>query len=244
MQQNITPKQLEIVNLLYKYRFLNRIQLQKFLHHKDTKRINIWLKDLTQKNIVGRKYSPKLKENTKPAIYHLATKSRKILLSQEKINPKLLKRVYSEKSRSQKLIDHSILLADIYFLVKDQADSDKRELQFVTKTDLTSHFYLPNDRPDAYIAISSKRKTSRYFLEIIDPETPRFILRKKILDYIEYFDESSWKEATGHPNPSVLLICPNLTIHAFLHKFINQDVDEDDLNIQFYLTTKDIIQFG
>ena len=38
MKQTITQKQQEILTLIYKYRFLNRIQIQKFLNHKYHKR--------------------------------------------------------------------------------------------------------------------------------------------------------------------------------------------------------------
>ncbi len=95
----ITPKQFQILLLLYRFRFLDRTHIQRLLNHKDRKRINAWLKDLTNKNIISRKYSQKLKENTKPAIYCLATKSRKLLLNHPDINEKILKRVYRDKTR-------------------------------------------------------------------------------------------------------------------------------------------------
>jgi len=116
--EKITPKQLEILLLLYRFRFLNRTHIQKFLNHKDPRRINTWLKDLTERNIIGQRYSRKLLANTKPAIYHLSTKSRKILLTQRGINEKLLKRVYREKTRSERLIRHCLLVADIYFFLE------------------------------------------------------------------------------------------------------------------------------
>jgi len=38
--KTLTPKQTEILILLYRFRFLNRRHFQKFLHHKDPRRIN------------------------------------------------------------------------------------------------------------------------------------------------------------------------------------------------------------
>jgi hypothetical protein len=56
----ITPKQQEIPKLIYKFRFLNRIQIQTLLNHKYHKRIIDWLNDL-----VGKEYLEKLpKGNT------------------------------------------------------------------------------------------------------------------------------------------------------------------------------------
>lgn len=238
----ITPKQLEILTLIYRFRFLNRTQLQTLLNHKDPKRINIWLKDLTDKNILGRIYSTKLKENTKPAIYHLATKSRKILLDQEYTNEKILNRAYRDKNASQKLINHCLFLADIYLLLKNESLKNKQELSFYTKTDLADHNYLPYNRPDAYISLKTKRQTKRYFLEIIDEGTPRFMLRKKISQYIEYFDEGTWKNRTLHNNPSLLFICPNQNLKDFLYKHIAQVLEEETSDLQFFLSLKSTIQ--
>ena len=240
--EQTTPKQLNILLFLYRFRFLNRIQIQKLLNHKDPRRINTWLKDLTEKNIIGRKYSTKLLANTKPAIYHLATKSRAILLTQPTINEKLLKRVYREKTRSDKLINHCLLVADIYFLLNNQSQTNKTKLHFYTKTDLVTHYYLPYKRPDAYIAIKSRRQTKRYFLEIIDEGTPRFMIRSKINQYIEYFQANTWQDRTDHPNPTMLFVCPDELTKIFLNKYILQMQEEEpDVDLDFYLTTKDQI---
>jgi hypothetical protein len=240
----ITPKQFEIVLLLYRFRFLNRTQVQKFLNHKDPRRINAWLKDLTEKNIIGRKYSRKLLDNTKPAIYHLATKSRKILLEQADTEEKILRRVYREKKRSRRLINHCLFLADIYFFLQTQSEDNSLKLHFFTKTDLAGHYYLPYNRPDAYIATENKEgRIKRYFMEIIDEGTPRFILRKRIEQYIEFFDSNKWQEKTGHPFPSILYICPNQTIKNFLDKHIGKELEEEiEVEIDFFLATKEDIE--
>lgn len=240
----LTPKQLEILLLLYRYRFLDRTHIQRFLHHKDPKRINTWLKDLTDKNIIGRKYSRKLKENTKPAIYHLATKSRRILLERNDANEKLLKRVYREKTRSQRLIDHCLLVADIHFLLLSKLRKNEK-LHFFTQTDLVNHYYLPYKRPDAYIAVEGEKETKRYFLEIIDEGTPRFLLRSRIASLIEYFDEKTWYKKTNHPDPALLFVCPNSTLKSFLYRHISQVLEEEaEDELQFYLTSKEQIEYG
>ena len=239
---HITPKQLQIVLLLYRFRFLNRIHIQTLLNHKDPKRINTWLKDLTEKNIIGRHYSNTLKENTKPAIYYLATKAKQILLTQPDVNQKLLIRVYREKLRSPKLIDHCLFVADIYFLLNTRAADSGHTLHFYTKTDLVSHNYLPYTRPDAYIAIQSPEETKRYFLEIIDEGTPRFMLRSKIAQYLEYFDQQIWSTNTGHQNPALLIVCPNDPIKTFLQKHIAQVLEEEGTEILCFLSLRDTLR--
>lgn len=68
----ITKKEQEIIRLLYRFRFLNRVQIQALLGHKDYKTINMWLRDLREKQYVDRIYSTHYAERTKPAIYYLS----------------------------------------------------------------------------------------------------------------------------------------------------------------------------
>jgi hypothetical protein len=243
MELKVTPKQLEILTLLYRFRFLNRHHIQQLLHHKDTKTINTWLKDLTDKKIIGRHYSARLKENTKPAIYFLVAKSRYILIKQPSVDEKLIKqRIYREKSRSQKFIAHHLAMADFYLDLLTTLKNDK--LHFFTKTDLSRHYYLPYSRPDAFIARENKKETKRYFLEIIDEGTPRFMIRAKVAQYIEYAQSNKWQEQTRHSFPALLFVCPNQTIKDFMHKHILQALEEESFELDCYTTTIDQIRSG
>ena len=238
----VTPKQLEILILLYRFRFLNRSQLQTLLNHKEPRRIKTWLKDLTDKKIIGRHYSTKFNENTKPAIYYLITKSKTLLIERPEVDPNALKRVYREHMRSQRLIEHCIRLAKFYLQLKEQTKG--KTLHFFTKTDLTTHDYFPYSHPDAYIAIKDGKKMKRYFFEIIDEGAPRFILRSKIKMYIEYFSENTWTTNTGHPFPKILLLCPNNQIKDYLHKHISLAMEEEvEVEIDFFLSNTDKVEW-
>ena len=241
----ITPKQLDILFLIYRFRFLDRKHIQQFLNHKDPRRIKSWLKDLVDKKVLGRKYSRKLGENIKPAIYFLSTKSKRILEGKKEVEEKLLDRVYREKTRSQKFINHNLFLTDVYFYLNSLAKQNKSKLHFYTKTDLINHKYLPLPLPDAYIAIKEGKNTKRYFLDVIDEGTPRFVLRKRISQYLEFYKRDLWQKRTNHPFPSILLICPDQLIKEFLNKFIPKILEEEaEDDIPFYLTTKNMVKFS
>ncbi|PIP30328.1 hypothetical protein COZ22_02660 [bacterium (Candidatus Howlettbacteria) CG_4_10_14_3_um_filter_37_10] len=110
---HITKKQQEILILLYRFRFLNRIQIQAFLKHKNKKTINVWLNDLREKEYVERIYSNTFGENTKPAIYYLSLNGIRFLKTTD-IEPEALKKFYYERIRTETFIERSILLGDIY----------------------------------------------------------------------------------------------------------------------------------
>jgi len=148
-----------------------------------------------------------------------------------------MKRIYGEKNRSFKFINHCLLSADFYLDLKKSSLSE--EIFFYTKIDLINHDYLPISHPDAYVATKKSKRIKRYFLEIIDEGTPRFIIRAKIKQYLEYYDANTWQEVTKHPFPKILLLCPNDLIKKYLHSFIPRImVEENQDEVDFYLSTK------
>jgi hypothetical protein len=238
----ITKKQTEILLLLYRFRFLSRQHIQTILNHEYPNRIKVWLADLTEKKAVGRTYSRKFGENTKPAVYFLDKNSRDILKEQEKVNPLMLKRIYSEKTRSQYFREHSMFLADIYLNLRSQMKVGTDDFHFLTKGDLEDYDYLPKPRPDAYIVIKREKETKRYFLEIVSEQVPRFALRKRIEYLFKYYSSGVWEKNTKYPFPSILIVCPSYITRAFLSKFISQTRGYEEDELSFFLTTEDQIR--
>lgn len=157
----LTKKQQEILRLLYSFRFLNRIQIQALLNHKDPKTINLWLRDLRAKGYVEWIYSTHFAEKTKPAIYYLGLNGVRYLrtLTRKSKNddgtvevvpiypPEELRKRYKEPTRSQTYIDRCILIADcgIALQKEDAADEAKgKKLRYYYQTEaayLLAHSY-------------------------------------------------------------------------------------------------------
>jgi len=137
----LTKKQQEILRLLYSFRFLNRIQIQAFLGHKDPKTINLWLRDLRAKSYVEWIYSTHFAEKTKPAIYYLAlngVRHLRMLTRSVKDDdgnitivptypPDELRKRYKEPTRSQTYIDRCNLIADCALALEREDDTSKAE---------------------------------------------------------------------------------------------------------------------
>lgn len=238
--QSITPKQLEILLLLYRYRFLNRIQIQQFLQHKNDTRITAWLRDLTTKEYIGRIYSHKLLENTKPAIYYLLTKSRNILKDHEYTTKTGLSHIYREHLRSKTFQERSVCIGDLYFFFQALAKEQGYTSDFRPKADYDNHEYLLKPLPDAYIALQAPRKkTRRYFLDVIDEGVPRFALRARIKQYLEYAEGEEWEAETKHPFPKVIFICPSESVLKYMIKHIKRALEDEDIKIAFSLTIRE-----
>lgn len=241
----LTHRQEEILIYLYRFRFLNRSQIQKLLNHKHFNRIIIWLNQLTNNGYIRKYYNPKT--ITVPSLYSLGSKGRKYLMEKSKakgstIQPQLLNRVWREHTLSDQFRQHSLFLGDIYLSLIELIKKTKATLHFFTKTDLHGHDYILNPHPDAYIAIKEQNgKMKRYFLDIFDPLPPRMILRRRIKQYVDYFDDNTWQEATKHPFPQIIIICPDERSKRYLSRFIQKTLEYAE-DIEFYLSTWVAIQ--
>lgn len=148
----LTKKQQEILRLLYSFRFLNRIQIQALLKHKDPKTINLWLRDLRAKGYVEWIYSTHFAEKTKPAIYYLGlngvrylrTLTRKSkdddgnVITSPAYPPEELRKRYREPTRSQTYTDRCILVADCALSLEREntANDDKaKKLRYYYQTE-------------------------------------------------------------------------------------------------------------
>jgi len=233
----ITKKQQEILNLLYRYRFLNRIQIQAFMGHKDYKTINLWLKDLREKEYITWIYSTHFAEKTKPAIYYLGLNGirhlKKLTTADEdsELQPTYpleeLRKRYRESTRSQNYIDRCVLLADCCITLQ-QHSTKTVGYYYQTEADYLSessyyHFILDSEliQPslcfckDKYDKDGKEEATlESYLLEVFDPTLPRYRMKKRLGDYVKYLDDEDceWKEQTDTEKlPILLFVCPRTT---------------------------------
>jgi hypothetical protein len=223
---DITEKQKEIMDLVYRFRFVNRKQIQRLLNHKDPKRINTWLKDLVDKNYLGRIYSHKLLENTKPAIYYLHNNGilwvkRQLEEEYEILDFKCLKKFYQDKHASLTFTNHCVTLCEFYVQFKEyererniNKKKDVIEYSFQTKTEMwiEKQLRLGDDEdfkevkqyiPDLFLEaiknpLAKNISSTCFFIELFDPRMPRYAIKYRIKQYIKYREEGKdWELYSG-----------------------------------------------
>lgn len=204
-----SKKQHEILTYYYRFRYLHTRHIQQFLNHKNPTRIQTWLKLLKDNDYLFSFYDPTTTEGRKThAAYCLTAKAGGILKQNNEYDKKILSRIYREKTLSIRLRNHCLLLADIYFLLLESYKNEKIRIHFSTKVDLASFTHFPRPLPDAYIALIQRGvKRKRYFLEIIDPQTPWFVINARVLQYLSYSEEKTWSSVTNEPQPVLLFVC-------------------------------------
>ena len=198
--------------------------MQKIFGYKDPKSVNTLLKDLVTKGYLGRIYSTKLLENTKPAIYFLNNngivwiryrKGEEWKVENEQLDFKYLKKFYEDKHASQIFITHSLSLVEIYLQLKELEKNSKGKFEYFLSTKTENwieeqiHKYTDEDFgeiknciPDIFFEKLKNLDTeemisSTFFLELFDLHVPRYALRFKVNEYLRFREEVNWKTRYG-----------------------------------------------
>jgi hypothetical protein len=234
IKQDVSKKQIEIIHLLSKYRFITTHQFQQLLHHKDSHRIKVWLTDLFDKKYVNRQFDrTSFSRSNKPAVYFLSPKAR-VLLKQDG----------KELNRTETFISHCLFLVDVYVFLKSLSTKSE-EIKFFTKHELGRYTHFPSPLPDAFIAVTSAKVTKRYFLDIIDEGIPSWVIKNRIKQYISCAESSDWVEQTGNvPFPTILLILPTEKLQHQSAIFATSLLDSSFEDISLFLTSKQQLNSG
>jgi hypothetical protein len=245
----ITAKQQDILKLLYKYRFLNRIQIQALMGHKDKRRSSRWLKDLRGKNYIEWIYSTDFTEKSKPAIYYLEIDGIRYLRTTDEYPPEELRKRYRESSRKPDFIARSTFIADCCLNLEAKTVG-RTHYSFVTASDYmnpdSDHAFLAELQPQLCFIKETPKSKTVYLVEIFDSTTPRYMVKKRLNDYIEYLADGSWESETDDAKPPVILIaCPTIAELAYAKRRTRKlltDIWDDkvpeDIHLRFATVAK------
>lgn len=262
----ITKKQQEILTLLYKHRFLNRIQIQALMNHKDKKTINVWLRDLKEKQYIEWIYSTHFAEKTKPAVYYISLNGVRWLKQQTYIDDEgeeyyrypheEVRKRYREADRSQAYIDRCLLVADccvdftttarsennLSYVITTQPEyfDEENEFNFLTGSDIESQL-----GPQLCVVKRQGKKTTNFLFEVFDVNLPRYRMSKRIKQYVKFLSEGEWEgnRDDDDPLPVVLLVCPRLTDLIYAKRrtrgLLKELWDDERENVRIKFATAD-----
>lgn len=257
----ITTKQQTILRLLYTFRYLDRVQIQQALNHKDKRRVLAWLKDLREKHYVEWIYNgTDFAEKTKPAIYYLGLNGVRYLRSLESDDdtPRYpleeIRKRYKDNNRSTTFIDRSLLVASCYLalVAANRTITGKAgygcipEATYINPTH-DYHFLAEHEvlRPNLYIPKLNSRSevTTNYLLEIFDASLPRYRMRYRLKQYVTYLDDHEWQ--ADDIQPIILLVCPTLTEMIYAKratKKLIEDTYAEEGEIRMRFTTTETLK--
>lgn len=233
----ITDKQIQILIFLYRFRYLNRPQIQTLMKHKNHRLIQSWLNEMKDLKLIKSFFNKTVAAS--PTVYALDLEGRKYLRKNagDKVDRSFLSKGWRDKSYTEEFRNHCMFLADVYLSLTAFCDEHKSKLNFHTKTDLYGMKGIINPGPDAFFAIKdSESNTVRYFIDVFD-DIAKVFMRKRIKEYFAFFDSGDWEEYTNTNFPEVIIICPDKKAKGHLFFYIQNKLNDDEP--RFYLTTKE-----
>lgn len=234
--KSLNSKQLDVLRLLYRFRFGTTELIARALMVKTKNKMNERLKVLLDQEYIGRNYEPEYRLLRKHASYYLLPKGISALKQAEpNYNKAVLHNLHKDKTASEQFVNHSLAIFKTYCDLKARYGES---LRFFTKSQLAQFDYSPKPLPDAYIRLKAGNKEKQYFLEVLQSTRPFFVAVRKARRYISYADDGEW-EVTNTDLPTVLLVCDNDTLRKRLEKHL-ANIDDVDEDLKFLIATDPI----
>ena len=243
-RKQLNTEQVEVLGLLYTFRFASSEQIARYQEKPNTKAIQKRLKILEDQELIAKRYDKSYKLQGKPAAYYLTASGARTLAklgnrpTDEPVNVKL---TYKSKDASESFIEHCKHILDTYLALSAIHGS---KLDFFTKSDLNyeQFDYYPQPLPDAHIRIKTNKGDRNFFLSIFEDKDPFFIMVRRIKRYLKYAEDGDWEETT----PTILMVVSSKAMHKRLRKRIAYELKEsyeDDMRFSTtrleYATAKD-----
>lgn len=249
----ITPKQREILKLIYTYRFIARKQLQTLLGHTDKRRVSSWLKELREQQFIDWIYDPlDPNERSTPAIYFLSINGIRFLRQTKQYPEANLRKRYKDSERQQDFIAKCLLLADctIHLKARNKASEENNggvNYAYALEAEYTNPDHKYNllaeseyIHPDLVFTKTTeanedtnKETSQSYFVQFFDFTTPRYMVKKTLKGYVEYFDSKepeAWQDQTEQEElPIILCACPTVAELIYAKRYAKKQLEEHGL---------------
>jgi hypothetical protein len=236
----ITHRQQDLLKLLYRFRFLDRIQLQALMDHKNRRRVNEWLSDLRAKQYVEWIYSTDFAEKTKPAVYFLGLNGVRFLKAQSEYPPTELRKRYREASRQSPFITSCLLLGDCAIDLRTNSEGDTR-YDFATLADFANPgsevHLLGQISCQLFVKKRQGDEMTQYLFDIFDSALPPYRVKSRIRKHLDFFKSGEWEDKMKTPFPILMFICADtsrlITAKRYTRWLLKKDGYADLLDIRF-----------
>ena len=230
----LNDKQILLLKLLYKFRFITVGLLQTARGHKYQATHNDRLKVLYDQEYIGRHYNDTYRIDRRYAEYFILPKGIRVLKDLGTLNTTVLKNMYGDKTACPQFTAHSLGIFDLYNVFRRLYPDT---FSFYTKTELAGREDMPQILPDVYLKTKDDALNRRFYLDAVDDLAQLLLVKRKITSYVKHCDSIEWQE-TGKIYANVLLVVEHTSTEKTLHKYIEKKLSYSGVDIQFYTTTR------
>jgi len=236
-RSSLKQGQIDILELLYKYRFGSRQLLADSLGIKAGSSLYEKLEVLIKHGLVGKRQEKHLKLLGVPAAYYLTPNGLRTLASLPEhnyITDSVIKSSYKDKSVSQAFVSHTF---KVYQLTND-LKRQYQDLKVYLRRDMNRYSYFPVNPPDTFLSLKVNNTPKRFFFDVIPDNLPRRVLDRRITGYGQFFEDGGWV-VTNSEQPVLLLvtekgITENRSRRVVRATLVRLDMDDE---IEVYTTT-------
>ena len=233
----LNDKQILLLKLFYKFRFITVGLLQSAQGHKYQATHNDRLKVLYDQKYIGRHYNDSYRIDRRYAEYFILPDGINALKSLNIFKPTVLNNLYKDKSAKPQFIAHSLGIFELYNTVRRLYPDT---FSVYTKIELTGRDNYPQLMPDAHIKPLAPSKIKEFYLDSVDDLAQLLLVKRKITSYIKHCDSDDWQD-TDKPYPEVLLITELASTEKTLHKYIEKKLSYSEVDIKFYTAQKKVL---
>ncbi len=229
-RRKLNDEQLEVLELLYKFRFGSNDLIAQYFGKKDRSFVFKRLKILLEQELIGKRFDSSYRIQGKPAAYYLLPGgARKLQEHRDSEDDQVnIKGIYKDKFVSETFIQHSLNIFASYNQLKAHYGNS---IDFFTKSDLATYDHYPKPLPDAFLSLEAEGSTKHFFVEVQENSQPFFTAVRKVKKYIDYKESGDWA-ITETDFPTILFICESASLQKRLQKQIAKMLDKtltDDL---------------
>lgn len=235
--RKLNQNQIDVLLLLYKFRFVTSNLLTQKLKLQHRNSINSRLQILEDQEYIGRRYDKSYKMMNKPASYFMLPKGFAVLRGMDGISNDALKNMYKDAGATEAFVERNLAIFSIYNKLEGIFG---QRFDMFSKNELTGMEDMPETLPDGLIRLktsdSSRAKERLFFVHYAEERQPLFAISNVITKQLEYGDSEDWQELFGKP-PSVILMCDTTALERHLHRQAGRVEDEAAKGQKFYTTT-------
>jgi hypothetical protein len=236
-RSSLKQGQIDILELLYKYRFGSRQLLADSLGIKVGSSLYEKLEVLIKHELIGKRQEKHLKLLGIPAAYYLTPKGLRTLQAlpdHDFITDGTIKASYKDKSVSQTFVSHTLKVYQLTNTLNHQYP----DLKVFLRRDMSKYSYFPNNPPDVFLSLKVGDTPKRFFLDVVPDSLPRIVLDRRITGYGQFFEDGGW-EITNSELPTLLLAAEKGTTETRTRRAVHAALGRLEMNdeLEVYTTT-------
>jgi hypothetical protein len=224
-RNTLNAKQLHILKLTYKFRFITAPLLTQYKAMKSRHSMYMTLERLAAQNYLMKRTDNNKDFSNRGTRYGLAPEGFKVL-QEHGFQKELFHTMYSNKRVTEGFVDHLIDTMRVYLYINT---TYPETFEIFTRTELASYEAFPSPRPDLYMR--HIETNAEYFLELFHDAPPKNA-RKRLDDLLEHYDQEGWEQDNY---PTLLFVLADGRTEGYFTEYAKKVLDntgmEDEITV-------------